>query len=73
MVACSQKISSMSPRVNGDNHVSPMGFELTMPSPRRVRSASRTGVMLTPSSAAVSSSRMNVPGLSAPDMICARR
>ena len=28
MVACSQKISSMSPRVNGDDHVAPMGFEL---------------------------------------------
>ena len=38
-----------------------------MPSPRRVRSASRTGVMLTPSSAAVSSSRMKVPGRSVPD------
>ena len=40
-----------------------------MPSPRSVRSASRTGVMLTPSSAAVSSSLMNVPGRSVPDMM----
>src|SRR5258705_5620382 len=44
-----------------------------MPSPRRVRSASRTGVMLTPSAAAVSSSRMNVPGRSVPVMMSARR
>ena len=44
-----------------------------MPSPRSFSSASRTGVALTPSLAAVSSSRMNVPGRSAPDMIAARR
>src|ERR1700758_1930735 len=44
-----------------------------MPSPRSFRRASRTGVTLTPSSAAVSSRRMKVPGGSVPDMIAARR
>ena len=44
-----------------------------MPSPRNFSNASRTGVTLTPSLAAVSSSRMNVPGRSAPDMMAARR
>ncbi len=42
--------------------MSAMRLQRTMPSPRSVRSASRTGVMLTPNAAAVSSSRMYVPG-----------
>src|SRR6516165_3683502 len=44
-----------------------------MPSPRSFSRASRTGVTLTPSSAAVSSRRMNVPGGNIPDMIAARK
>src|ERR1700738_3870298 len=73
MVACSQKMSSMSPRLSATTTCPRCGSSCTMPSPRRVRSASRTGVMLTPSAAAVSSSRMNVPGRSVPVMMSARR
>src|SRR5882757_3781999 len=73
MVACSQKMSSMSPRLSATTTCPRWGSSCTMPSPRRVRSASRTGVMLTPSAAAVSSSRMNVPGRSVPVMMSARR
>src|SRR3569833_303946 len=44
-----------------------------MSSPRSVSRASRTGVMLTPSRAATSSSRIRSPGRSRPDMMRSRR
>ncbi|COY81343.1 Uncharacterised protein [Mycobacterium tuberculosis] len=66
-------MSSMSWRVNGSTTWPRCGSSPTIPSPRSFSSASRTGVTLTPSSAAVSSRRMNVPERRAPDMMAARR